>query len=136
MNTKLEAMSGPEIVKAFNTMAPQVNWKPVKKFRSLEAARQRLSKLQEEIAKNGGSSEPKKKSSSKSEKEAGKRIVILKAESNRGRGATEVRWLELMKLETKTVKAFLDLMERKGRDRGKAMGDLLWWQNHGRIKFE
>jgi hypothetical protein len=136
-STKVEGMSGPEIVKAFNDMARQVNWKQVKKFRTLAAGRQRLVKLMGEVAKNGGKSTPSKaKKVTKEERYETKSIVIVKAESKPRSTKTELRWLDLMKLDTKTVKGFLDLMERKGRTRKESIGDLEWWRKYGRIKFE
>jgi hypothetical protein len=56
------------------------------------------------------------------------KIVILKAEAQRQDTATEKRWLELMTLEVKTVKGYIDKVGEPA-----AIRDLKWWRDRRRI---
>jgi hypothetical protein len=126
-------MTGPELVQEFNALASQIGWKPVKKFRTLAAGQSRLDKAKKELARIQRDLPTAKETKTKRAKgnsiDHDAKIVILKGLTQKPWTGTQRRFVELEKLEKKTVKDYLESVT------GSGIGDIRWWIEGGLIKL-
>jgi hypothetical protein len=126
-------MTGPELVQEFNTLASQIGWKPVKKFRTLAAGQARLEKAKKELSRIQRDLTTVKETKAKRAKgnsiNQDAEIQVLKGLTQKPWTKTQKRFAELEKLEKKTVKDYLKIVT------GSGIGDIRWWIEGGLIKL-
>ena len=124
-------MTGPELVQEFNALAAQAGLKLVKKFKTLAVGQARLEKLKKEMAKGqnaGTKTVLAKRRKGSLDRDA--EIVVLRGLTSKIRTKAQKRFVELEKLEKKTVKDYLKNVT------GSGTGDIGWWIARGLIKLK
>ena len=133
--TDFNTMSGPDLVKAFNEMAPKLNLNPVKKFRTLEEGRKRCVRTAELVsafAHKPKEEKPPKEKKPKTRAANGIRIAVVVDKNPKREGSSSFkRFEEMMAYVAKHPQCALGEVIEQTSYR---MGDYNWDLDHEFIR--